>query len=59
MRPGSENITEDNNHSGFCATVVIFCFWSDMTLLNRLSLEASFEKAKRLIIINISNFFSE
>ena len=58
MRLGSENITEDDNHSGFCATAGILRFGSDMTLSSRLSLEAPFENAERLIIIYISNFFS-
>ena len=58
MRPGSENITEDGSHSGFCATVGILRFGSDGILSSRLSLEAPFENAERLIVINISNFFS-
>ena len=58
MRPGSEYITEDDNHSGFCATAGILRFGSDGILSSRLSLEASLENAERLIVINISNFFS-
>ena len=57
MRPGSENITEDDNHSGFCATAGILRFGSDMTLSSRLSLEAPFENAERLIIITLVTSF--